>query len=48
LPDCPFEKTVRTRGRLWFYEGKQIDQEIERARKWFSDSTVRNVSTLHG
>jgi hypothetical protein len=47
LPDCPFRKTVRTRGRVWFYEGKQIDQEIERARNWFSDSTVRNVSTLH-
>jgi peptidoglycan/xylan/chitin deacetylase (PgdA/CDA1 family) len=47
LPDCAFGKTVRTRGRLWFYEGKQIEQEIERARKWFSDSTARIVSTLH-
>jgi len=40
LPDCPFGKTVRTRGRLWFYQGKQIEQEIERARGWFTDSFV--------
>ena len=30
LPDCPFRKTVRARGRLWFYEGRDIEREIER------------------
>jgi peptidoglycan/xylan/chitin deacetylase (PgdA/CDA1 family) len=28
LPDCPFRTTVRTRGRLWFYEGTDIEREI--------------------
>jgi hypothetical protein len=36
LPNCPFRTTVRTRGRLWFYRGKQIDQEIEQTRNWFA------------
>ena len=30
LPACPFGQTVRTRGRLWFYEGKDVEQEIRR------------------
>ncbi|MGD1104576.1 MAG: polysaccharide deacetylase family protein [Terriglobia bacterium] len=30
LPDCPFRKTVRIQGRLWFYEGTDIEREIER------------------
>jgi len=30
LPDCPFRKTVRIQGRLWFYEGTDIEGEIER------------------
>ena len=30
LPDCPFRKTVRAQGRLWFYEGTDIEREIER------------------
>lgn len=30
LPDCPYRKTVRVRGRLWFYEGTDIEREIER------------------
>ena len=29
LPACPFGQTVRTRGRLWFYEGKDKDVERE-------------------
>jgi hypothetical protein len=29
LPDCPFRKTVRIQGRLWFYEGTDIEREIE-------------------
>jgi peptidoglycan/xylan/chitin deacetylase (PgdA/CDA1 family) len=30
LADCPFRQTVRARGRLWFYEGSDIEREIER------------------
>jgi len=30
LPDCPFAKTVRTHGRLWFYKGTDVEGEIER------------------
>jgi hypothetical protein len=30
LPDCPFRNTVRAQGRLWFYEGTDIEGEIER------------------
>jgi peptidoglycan/xylan/chitin deacetylase (PgdA/CDA1 family) len=29
LPDCPFRKTVRAQGRLWFYEGTDVEREIE-------------------
>jgi peptidoglycan/xylan/chitin deacetylase (PgdA/CDA1 family) len=35
LPNCRFGETVRARGRLWFYEGKDIRQELERARGLF-------------
>jgi peptidoglycan/xylan/chitin deacetylase (PgdA/CDA1 family) len=35
LPDCPPGETVRVRGRLWFYEGKDIEQELERAKALF-------------
>jgi len=28
LPDCPFRQTVRIKGRLWFYEGTDIEREI--------------------
>jgi len=31
LPDCPPGETVRVRGRLWFYEGKEIEPELKRA-----------------
>ncbi len=30
LPDCPYGKTVHAQGRLWFYEGKDIQAEIAR------------------
>jgi hypothetical protein len=36
LPNCPFGKTVRARGCLWFYEGKEIDREIERGLRYFA------------
>jgi peptidoglycan/xylan/chitin deacetylase (PgdA/CDA1 family) len=36
LPDCPAGQTVRVRGKLWFYEGKQIDGEFERVRSLWS------------
>ena len=35
LPDCKPGETVRVRGRLWFYEGKDIEQELERAQAGF-------------
>lgn len=35
LPDCAPGETVRVRGRLWFYEGKDIDRELERAKTRF-------------
>lgn len=30
LPDSPFGSTVRARGRLWFYEGADIEEELQR------------------
>lgn len=35
LPDCAPGETVRVRGRLWFYAGKDIDQELDRAKAGF-------------
>jgi hypothetical protein len=34
-PDCPPGETVRVHGRLWFYEGKDIEPELERAQATF-------------
>jgi hypothetical protein len=31
LPDCAPGQTVRVRGRLWFYEGKDVERELKRA-----------------
>ena len=36
LPDCAPGKTVRIKGRLWFYEGEDIEAEITRAAAAFS------------
>ncbi len=30
FPDCPPGQTVRLRGKLWFYQGKDIQTEIDR------------------
>jgi len=30
FPDCPPAETVRLQGRLWFYEGTDIDDELKR------------------
>ena len=30
FPDCPPGETVRARGRLWFYEGDRLDDELKR------------------
>ena len=38
LPDCESGQTVRVRGRLWFYEGDQIEPEIERFRNGVAQS----------
>jgi len=35
LPDCAPGETVRVRGRLWFYEGKDIDRELQTAKARF-------------
>ncbi len=35
LPDCAPGQTVRVRGRLWFYEGKDIDSELTQAKLAF-------------
>ena len=32
LPDCSPGQTVRVRGRLWFYEGSKIEDEIARSK----------------
>jgi hypothetical protein len=31
FPDCPAGDTVRLNGRLWFYQGGDVRQEIDRA-----------------
>ena len=38
LPDCASGETVRVRGRLWFYEGKDVQQELERAKASYSEN----------
>lgn len=35
LPDCAPGETVRVRGRLWFYEGKDIERELAAAKARF-------------
>jgi hypothetical protein len=35
FPDCAPGRTVRVRGRLWFYEGKDVEGELERAKAEF-------------
>jgi hypothetical protein len=33
--DCPPGETVRVRGRMWFYEGKDLEPELERMKLAF-------------
>jgi len=35
LADCAPGETVRVRGRLWFYEGKDVEHELEKGRAAF-------------
>src|SRR5258708_11578213 len=35
LADCLPGQTVRVRGRLWFYEGSDIENELRRAKQTF-------------
>ena len=35
LPDCAPGKMVRVTGRLWFYEGEDVEAEIEQAADRF-------------
>jgi hypothetical protein len=41
LPDCPVGQTVRVRGKLWFYEGNEIDQEIKQQSTRFAIASAR-------
>jgi hypothetical protein len=36
LADCLPGQTVRIRGRLWFYQGVDINSEVERAQQIFA------------
>ena len=38
LPDCPAGQTVRVRGKLWFYDGNEIEEEISRQGKLFAST----------
>ena len=40
LPDCPAGETVRVRGKLWFYDGNQIEEEITRQSKVFATASA--------
>ena len=40
LADCLPGQTVRVLGRLWFYEGSDIDGEIARAQQTFTALSV--------
>ena len=35
FPDCGPSQTVRVQGKLWFYEGDEIQQELHRLRESF-------------
>ncbi len=41
LPDCPAGQTVRVRGKLWFFEGNQIEEEITRQSRLFAIESAR-------
>ena len=41
LPDCPAGQTVRVRGKLWFYDGNQIEEEISRQSRLFASASTR-------
>ena len=35
LPDCPSGETVRVHGRMWFYDGKDVEKELDRVKPEF-------------
>ena len=41
LPDCSAGQSVRVRGKLWFYDGNQIEEEITRQSKLFAIASAR-------
>ena len=43
LPDCQPGRAVRLAGRLWFYEGDSVEDEIARARREFSTLSDRRA-----
>jgi peptidoglycan/xylan/chitin deacetylase (PgdA/CDA1 family) len=47
LPDCPPGQTVRRKGRLWFYEGKDIESELQRAEKTIAAVWTRSRRPNH-
>jgi len=40
LPDCAPGETVRVRGRLWFYEGTDVEPELQRAHQEFASCSA--------
>jgi len=41
LPDCPAGQTVRVRGKLWFYDGTNIEEEINRQSRLFAIESAK-------
>lgn len=49
FPDCAPGQTVRLRGRLWFFEGKDVEPEMNRAMAEFSTlSRVKRIQSEGG
>ena len=45
MADCAPGETVRVRGRLWFYEGKDVEQELARANAEFPSLAKEQPAT---
>ena len=45
MADCTPGETVRVRGRLWFYEGKDVEQELVRASAEFPSLATEQPAT---
>jgi len=45
MADCAPGETVRVRGRLWFYQGKDVEQELARASSEFPSLATEQPAT---